>query len=352
MWRYGRNPSDYRIIGQPVFTTDRFPADLDTTSIGLTVTQPDDHVVQSVLDEMLQYLTGDGITMVNRCHPEPRTPCHKLILFRQTYFDAERPRTDPIVCLNVLSLFYSRGRGHELANTLEWVLGVLEHRAYLDGTRYYETAECFLFFSARLLHRVRNEALHARLSQLLRDRVLERAGPSGDALALAMRVLVGAAVGLRLERDLAALLPLQCEDGGWEPSWIYKYGSSDIKIGNRGLTTALALNAIAALYPPQPQPEPQPQIQPQQEQKQEEEKTGESFCTVEMTPLPLSQSPVTVTSVKHGSTTTGLSSSPSLPLLPQARRQTRGVTISLKAFAKGVYAFLFSRNASPMPSQT
>ena len=42
---------------------------MDTTSIGLTVTQPDDHVVQSVLDEMLQYLTGDGITMVNSCHP-------------------------------------------------------------------------------------------------------------------------------------------------------------------------------------------------------------------------------------------------------------------------------------------
>lgn len=42
---------------------------MDTTSIGLTVTQPDHHVVQSVLDEMLQYLTGDGITMVSSHHP-------------------------------------------------------------------------------------------------------------------------------------------------------------------------------------------------------------------------------------------------------------------------------------------
>ena len=122
---------------------------------------------------------------------------------------------------------------------------MLEHRAYLDGTRYYETAECFLFFTARFLHEVRDEALHARLAHLLRVRVLERSGCSGDALALAMRVLAGAAVRLRMERDLAALLPLQCEDGGWGPGWIYKYGSSDIKIGNRGLTTALALNAIA-----------------------------------------------------------------------------------------------------------
>jgi hypothetical protein len=81
-----------------------------------------------------------------------------------------------------------------------------------------------------------------------------------------MRVLAGAIVGVRMERDLATLLPLQCEDGGWGPSWIYKYGSSDIKIGNRGLTTVLALNAIAALGSqpqielrlPPPSPSPQP----------------------------------------------------------------------------------------------
>lgn len=166
------------------------------------------------------------------------------------------------------------GRGHELANTLEWVLGVLEHRAYLEGTRYYETAECFLFFSARLLHHLRGEPVHARLEQLLRERVLERAGNQGDALALAMRVLVGAAVGLRMERDLAALLPLQCEDGGWGASWVYKYGQSNIKVGNRGLTTALALNAISALH------------SPHLRQEQEKSLMGERSSMVNITPAP------------------------------------------------------------------
>jgi hypothetical protein len=56
-----------------------------------------------------------------------------------------------IVSLKVFSLFHSRGRGHELVKTLDWFLGLLEHRAYLEGTTYYVTAECFLFFSARLL---------------------------------------------------------------------------------------------------------------------------------------------------------------------------------------------------------
>ena len=239
------------------------------------------------------------------------------------------------------------------------MLGVLECRAYLDGTRYYETAECFLYFCARLLHRVRDEALHGRLAQLLRERVLERAGCTGDALALAMRVIAGSAVGLRLERDLAELLPLQYEDGGWGPSWIYKYGSSGIKIGNRGLTTALALNAIAALSASQSQQQTQQQEQ-KQEQKQEEKPelelvkeekklpARESFCAVEITPLPTRQSPVS--SVTDGSTTTGLSSPPSSPL-PQTQRRTRKVALSMSAFAKGFFASFFFRRGSPLPRQ-
>jgi hypothetical protein len=64
--------SQILIVEKPIFTTDEFPADLDTTSIGLTITQPDVHVVDSVLDEMLQYTTQDGITMVVTRHsPAP-----------------------------------------------------------------------------------------------------------------------------------------------------------------------------------------------------------------------------------------------------------------------------------------
>ena len=44
-----------------------------------------------------------------------------------------------------------RGRGPELSRTLDWVHSVLTHRAYLSGTRYYQTAESFLFFFSQLL---------------------------------------------------------------------------------------------------------------------------------------------------------------------------------------------------------
>jgi len=157
------------------------------------------------------------------------------------------------------------------------VLGVLKHRAYLDGTRYYETAECFLFFASQFLRANADARVHEELAPLLRERILERAGVGGDALALSMRVLAGMVVGVRLEREVAELLPLQCEDGGWGLSWAYRYGKSGIKIGNRGLTTALALNAIAALQssaqleslaPPEKRtPGPEPEAEPQLMQK-------------------------------------------------------------------------------------
>jgi hypothetical protein len=58
--------------------------------------------------------------------------------------------------VNVLTFFYANGRGHELPKTFAWVKEVLINRGYTDGTRYYTTPECFLFFMARLLERVKD----------------------------------------------------------------------------------------------------------------------------------------------------------------------------------------------------
>ncbi|KAJ8518255.1 hypothetical protein ONZ45_g4647 [Pleurotus djamor] len=226
--------------GKGQLTTEEFPYDLDTTSLGLTVIKPSPVIVHSVMDDMLAFVNPDGII--------------------QTYFDHNRPRFDPVVCVNTLSLFYTYGRGHQLRTTLEWVHEVLLNRAYLEGTRYYDTPECFLYFISRLLKASTDSALHLLLRPLLRERVQERMGADGDALALAMRILVCDFVGIRDEVDFRALLPLQLEDGGWEIGWIYKYGSSSIRIGNRGLTTALAINAIKAIelsaIPISPPPSP------------------------------------------------------------------------------------------------
>lgn len=158
------------------------------------------------------------------------------------YFDYTRPRIDPVVCVNALSLFYKYGRGSEIPETLEWVIEVLKNRAYLDGSRYYATAECFLYFFSRLLHQ--NSGLLEKYASILKECLNERVGLEGDSLALAMRIYGCNLVGIRNETDLQRLRSRQAPDGSWPDGWVYRYGVHGTHIANKGLTTALAIDAI------------------------------------------------------------------------------------------------------------
>ena len=51
--------------GKGQLTTEEFPFDLDTTSLGLTVLRRDKEVASSVMDEMLEYVDTDGIIQVD-----------------------------------------------------------------------------------------------------------------------------------------------------------------------------------------------------------------------------------------------------------------------------------------------
>ncbi|KDR84666.1 hypothetical protein GALMADRAFT_220311 [Galerina marginata CBS 339.88] len=207
-----------------VLTTELFPNDLDTTSLGLTISDHVDSATKhKVMDEMLKYQNSDGII--------------------QVYFDHTRPRIDPVVCVNVLTLFYENGRGHELSRTLDWVEKVLKNRAYISGTYYYVSADQFLFFLSRLLHA--SPEVRRRLGPMFQERIVERFGAEADSLSLAARIIAATAVDLVDERDLKTLRSLQGVNGSWEDGWFYKYGASGILIRNDGVTTALAMRALS-----------------------------------------------------------------------------------------------------------
>ncbi|KAJ3800992.1 HAD-like domain-containing protein [Lentinula aff. detonsa] len=209
--------------GEGELTTSAFPCDVDTTSIGITCS---DHMSpekrNEVMDAILQLRNADGIP--------------------QVYFDTSRPRIDPVVCVNVLTLFYKYGRGKQLKQCYEWVESVLRYRAFNEGTRYYEPPEAFLFFLSRLF--LVAPDVHKRLGPIFAECCRERLGMKGDALALAMRVLCCNFAGIDASGDLMMLRSMQDIDGGWPDGWFYKYGSNGVLIANRGFTTALAINAI------------------------------------------------------------------------------------------------------------
>lgn len=167
----------------------------------------------------------------------------------QTFFTDFKNRVDPVVCCNVLSLFHQYGRGHQLPETLDWVQQVLARRAYVNGTSFYPVPEAFFFFLCRLLPRLkagrgRAHDVHGRMRRLLAERLKERVGVPVDAASLAMRLIVCHRVGVRDVRGLKMLLAMQEADGGWEMGTLYHYASKKLRLGNRGASTALAIDAV------------------------------------------------------------------------------------------------------------
>lgn len=146
--------------------------------------------------------------------------------------------------MNVLIAFYIYDRGYELPQTLDWIHSILIHRAYIDGTRYYSTAEWFLYYLSRLLARSTDPLLHERLGPALRTRITERIGVNGDAVCLGMRLLTCNSLKIENFQDRERLAEMQCQDGGWEASYMYLFPSEGKEIGNRGVATAFAVVAL------------------------------------------------------------------------------------------------------------
>lgn len=222
-----------------------FPDDLDTTSLALMVQPPtQSDMVNLLLDRMAQNVQPDGSILVRYS-----ITCQPFLTLKsgQVYFDEGKLLTDAIVSSNVLACFYRYNRGQELAATLQHVCSVLSKRSYLQGTRYYPSADCCLGFFGRLLESAPNDSeLQAAVRPLLKECVRERVGKSGTALELAMRIILCDALGLDSGNDLQTLIGLQLLDGSWDAGWMYRYGSTGVRIGNQGLTTALALKAMAS----------------------------------------------------------------------------------------------------------
>jgi hypothetical protein len=153
---------------------------------------------------------------------------------------------DPVVCCNVLSLFFQHGRGDQLTETLDWVLQVLRRRAYIHGTSYYPVPETFLFFLSRLMPRLRESRprIHSEMRDVVIERLKERLGVRVDAANLAMRLVACQQFGVCDVQGLRELMAMQEADGGWEMGTLYQYSNKKLCLGNRGTSTALAVDAV------------------------------------------------------------------------------------------------------------
>lgn len=130
-----------------------------------------------------------------------------------------------------------------MQKTFDFVYTTLKNRDF-SVKRYYFTPEPLLFYVCRLVHSGKSPELD-RMKDELRACVTERIGTEVDsAVFLAIRVLICRKLGIPNPQDLETLIGLQEDDGSFGIGWYYNFGKSKIKIGHRGLTAALSVEAI------------------------------------------------------------------------------------------------------------
>ncbi|PWY64288.1 hypothetical protein BO94DRAFT_629363 [Aspergillus sclerotioniger CBS 115572] len=213
--------------GPPTFTTSTFPDDVDTTSLAWLILPAPKPMISALLDRITTSLVNeDGIVT--------------------TYFTPHRPRTDPVVCTNVLRLLhkYNYNYNTTLPSTLHYIHTTLHHRTYLHGTRYYPTPESFLYAVSQLC--AQDPSLTS-LKEVLVERLQERMNVEVDALALGMRILACLSMGFtrgEVEGEVEELVLRQCEDGSWPAGLFCRFGVSGVGMWNRGLGTAVGVRVL------------------------------------------------------------------------------------------------------------
>jgi hypothetical protein len=148
----------------------------------------------------------------------------------------------------VCTFFYTYGRGAQIRKTFDLVYNTLKSRDF-GVKRYYFTPEPLFYYVCRMVHAYDGDDAPElkQMRDVLRECVMERIGADDDnAIVLAIRLLVCQKLGIKNEKDLKALLKLQGGDGGFGVGWYYNFGRSGVKIGHRGFTAALSVEAIRA----------------------------------------------------------------------------------------------------------
>ncbi|KAM0551185.1 hypothetical protein ACHAPJ_008527 [Fusarium lateritium] len=220
-----KGPTWNYFIGNPVFAGTTYPNDSDTTSLAMAVL--DDVSMEDKLqarDAVLSNLNPDGLPYC--------------------WLSKTRPRFDHCICANVFRFFCINEWDTKLPGVYDYLCRLLETKAYLHGSRYYASPDWFLYILSDLCSRRPSDAELQRMRDLLVKSVHDRMGRDGDILDAVMRVLSAQSLGLQNERDLETVLEGQQLDGGWELAWLWGYGSKPLKIGSRGVVSAMAMNAI------------------------------------------------------------------------------------------------------------
>ncbi|KAJ4171571.1 hypothetical protein NW754_013341 [Fusarium falciforme] len=212
-------------IGEPVFFDTVYPNDADTTSLAM-------HALGDVSAEEEAFAVKEITSHLN---PDGLPYC---------WLQTSRPRFCHSICANVFRYFYLSGQIDKLPKVYQYLCRLLNTEAYLLGTRYYENPDWFLFLLSDVCGRRPNDEALSEMRRLLTLQIQDRIGCDTNIFGAALRSPAAQALGIVNKKDVKILLETQLIDGGWEKQWLWKYGKEAVKLGSRGVVTAMAVRAI------------------------------------------------------------------------------------------------------------
>lgn len=162
----------------------------------------------------------------------------------QCWLQTSRPRFCHGICANVFRYFYLSGQIDKLPSVYQYLCRLLNTEAYLLGTRYYENPDWVLFLLSDVCGKRPNDDALSEMRCLLTSHVQDRIGCDKNIFGAALRSLAAQALGIVNKKDVKTLLETQLMDGGWEKQWLWKYGKEAVKLGSRGVVTAMAVRTI------------------------------------------------------------------------------------------------------------
>ncbi|PHH78442.1 hypothetical protein CDD80_6849 [Ophiocordyceps camponoti-rufipedis] len=138
----GRPTWNY-FIGPPVFAGAVYPDDSDTTSLAMSILDDvSSEDKKLAMESILSHLSPDGLP----------------------------------ICASVFRFFCANGRRQDLPAVYDYLYDILSSKAYLLGSRYYESPDWFLFNMADLCCRCSPDQDLEEMRDLVERRVSERAG--------------------------------------------------------------------------------------------------------------------------------------------------------------------------------
>ncbi|KAF4580834.1 hypothetical protein GQ602_006971 [Ophiocordyceps camponoti-floridani] len=220
----GRSTWNY-FIGTPVFAGTAYPDDSDTTSLAMSILDDvSSEDKKLAMESILSHLSPDGLPY--------------------RWLDGNRPRVCHNICASVFRFFCANGRRQDLPAVYDYLCDMLSSKAYLLGSRYYESPDWFLYNLADLFSRCPADQDLEELRDLVKRRVSERAGCDQKVWDACLRLMSAQLLGLESRRDLECVLDAQQLDGGWEQCTIWRCGKEPIGMRSRGVVTAMAVNGI------------------------------------------------------------------------------------------------------------